>query len=150
MRRCLIRGAIRFLAFCVPVAGLLLVSVPGSVAPLHAACTASDLGDALEASYHTFKDITTSSQCAPLVSNPAFWITVGVFSAGTVSSQELRNACNTIQDVANTTGDSKEKANSALQRLPPSVRKALEENLPIGAESPRAAAWALRPDPGCR
>jgi hypothetical protein len=30
MRRCLIRGAIRFLAFCVPVAGLLLVSVPGS------------------------------------------------------------------------------------------------------------------------
>jgi hypothetical protein len=95
----------------------------------HAACTVDDLGDAFEAGYDTIKDVTTSASCAPIASNPGFWAFVALFSAGTVSSPQLRDACTTIEEVANTSGDSREKAQNALNKLPASLKKTLDQKL---------------------
>ena len=111
------------------VVGATICMLFASITTLHAACTVSDLGDAFEAGYDTIKDVTTSASCAPIASNPGFWAFVALFSAGTVSTPQLRDACTTIQEVANTTGDSREKAQNALNKLPASLKKTLEQKL---------------------
>lgn len=100
----------------------------GLRSPVHAArCHIDDVGDAFEAAYETIKDVTTNPRCAPIVANPGFWILVGAFAAGTTSTPQLRDACNTIEDVANAAGTSRERAQSALNKLPAFVRKPLED-----------------------
>lgn len=124
-------GAIRSVAIRATIAGAIF-SLPVAPIPGHAACSVSDMGDAAEAVYETGKDLFTGP-CALMAPNPGFWALVGGFSAGTTSTPQLRDACNTIQEVAKTAGESKEKAQSALNKLPASVRQTLEQKLPVGA-----------------
>ena len=131
---CLIRGAIQFFV-CALLAGTILVSLPGSIAPGHAACTVSDVADAGKATYEFMKDMLGDPQCALLMANPAFWAVTGALKASIAAgaAPQMSDACAAVQQVASAAGDSIEKANSALDKLPPEVRKALQEKLPVEA-----------------
>ena len=69
------RGAIRSLAICASAAAAILISVPGSITPGHAALQRQRYGRCCRSGYETGKDLLTS-QCAAMAPNPGFWALV--------------------------------------------------------------------------